>query len=87
MSEVDKKWWEIFHPHVYKMRNPITFALDDITPNRITDNKNILWIGRISREKQPIDALKIIRQVVDKDARVKLAVRMIRNSMKNLRMQ
>ena len=74
LSEVDKKWWEIFHPHVYKMRNPITFALDDITPNRITDNKNILWIGRISREKQPIDALKIIRQVVDKDARVKLHI-------------
>lgn len=64
LSDVDYNWWALRHNHVYKTINPLSFDLRKIVCASL-NNRNILWIGRISPEKNPIDALKIMRTVID----------------------
>lgn len=74
LTETDKSWWSIHHSNVYKMLNPLPFELDQIKPTEVEEKTELLWIGRISREKQPIEALKIIRRIVDSGYNVKLRI-------------
>jgi len=62
LSEVDACWWRYWHPHVYRTCNPISINYDAVSPSPVT-NHDLLWIGRISPEKQPEMALQIFRQV------------------------
>lgn len=64
LSRADYDWWTLRHKNVYRTINPLSFKLNDIKPAELK-NSNILWIGRISPEKKPIDALKIIKNVID----------------------
>ena len=74
LTETDKSWWSIHHSNVYKMLNPLPFELNQIEPTEVGQKTELLWIGRISREKQPVEALKIIRRVLDRGCPVKLRI-------------
>lgn len=65
LTETDKNWWSIYHPKVYKMLNPLPFDVKQIDPTPVEQKTELLWVGRISREKQPEEALKIIRKIID----------------------
>lgn len=62
LSKADYSWWALRFDHVYRVVNPPGLDYREIIPSNL-DSKNVLWLGRISPEKKPIDALKIIKRV------------------------
>jgi len=66
LSEVDRVYWRNFIDDVVSVVNPLTFDLDEmeIAPLR---EKNVLWLGRISPEKRPHDALMIFAKVLEEE--------------------
>jgi len=73
LTKTDHTWWASQHPRVFQTLNPLSFELDSAKPAKL-DTKNILWVGRISWEKQPMDALKIMREVVNVGVDAKLQI-------------
>ena len=63
LSEVDKKYVKCFNPHVTYISNPITFSPDNMKESQ-KEEKNLLWIGRISKEKQPLDVVYAMEHIV-----------------------
>ena len=57
--------------HVYRCNlypinlqsNPVSFSLKDIPMTR-RENYNLLWVGRISKEKQPLDVIYAMSAIV-----------------------
>ena len=74
LTETDKSWWSIHHSNVYKILNPLPFKLNQIEQTEVEQKTELLWIGRISREKQPVEALKIIRRILDRGYPLKLRI-------------
>lgn len=73
LSDCDKLFVSSFNNHVEYIVNPIAFNPKEIPTS--TYNKNtIVWCGRISWEKQPIDVIKMMKFVVDKIPDAKLLV-------------
>ena len=58
LSRIDELWWRGCGINCRYVPNPISFTQIPAQQVDIGDSKNILWIGRISEEKQPIDAIK-----------------------------
>lgn len=65
LSETDYSWWSTFHERVYKTLNPLTFELPEVKLRKEQTTNDILWIGRLSDGKQPVEALKIVEQIVN----------------------
>ena len=62
LSEADRKFWSRLNPMVFVVPNPC-FAL--ASKNKPTCNgRSLLWIGRLSGEKQPRELLRIMSHVV-----------------------
>lgn len=74
LSEVDYQWLKIKHNNVYKILNPLTFDIKDIAPADIKNNRELLWVGRISGEKKLPEALNILKFILDKGYETKLHV-------------
>ena len=72
LSETDACYWRRSHPRVYTTVNPLTCRPAD-TPVNALNGRTILWAGRFSPEKRPLDAVGVLRRV----ARVAPGVRMI----------
>ncbi len=68
LTEVDEAWWKAMGNRVCRIVNPLRRRVED-TPTASLDSNTVLWVGRLSEEKQPQDAIKIIdlvhRQVPD----------------------
>ncbi len=73
LSECDKLFVESFNNHVAHIVNQIAFNPDS-TPLSSYEKNTIVWVGRISYEKQPLDAIKMMKFVVDKIPDAKLIV-------------
>jgi glycosyltransferase involved in cell wall biosynthesis len=71
LSEVDRAYWTNFNPNVTAVVNPLTFDLEDLEVSSLED-KNVLWLGRISKEKRPEDALMIFAKVLEAEPDAKL---------------
>lgn len=64
LTDLDKKYWGIINKNTYKLYNPCV--------NNAKSQKNqwkeaphhILWLGRISSEKQPFEIVNIMKRVV-----------------------
>ena len=71
LSEVDEKYVKCFNSHVTYISNPVTFSPDSIKTSE-KEEHNLLWIGRISREKQPLDVVYAMEHIVKEfpDARL-----------------
>lgn len=63
LSETDACYWRQSHPRVYATVNPLTFCPKE-TPVNVLNGRTILWAGRLSAEKRPMDAVTILRRVV-----------------------
>lgn len=61
LSETDKCFWQRFNGNVYCVLNPIDNAIKKERSLNKKQKKNIvLWVGRISSEKHPEEALKVL---------------------------
>lgn len=63
LSEADKAFWDAYVDNVYTVANPITSDLDD-SRNAKWENKALIWVGRVSNEKQPWSIFFIMERVV-----------------------
>lgn len=63
LSETDACYWRSCSGNVFTTVNPPTYEAAH-TPVNHRSGLTILWAGRLSAEKRPMDALAILRQVV-----------------------
>ena len=71
ISRSDAAWWKNMGCNARYIPNPLSWSckeISDFSPR----NHDILWVGRISSEKRPLDALKAFQLVAEKvpDARL-----------------
>jgi glycosyltransferase involved in cell wall biosynthesis len=71
LSEVDSTYWSNFNDNVISVANPLTFDLDDVSPSELSA-KTVLWLGRMSNEKRPHEALQIFAKVLEGEPDAKL---------------
>ena len=62
LSEVDRAWWRALGLCCEATLNPPTFDIHRIAPAP-ADGQELLWVGRICAQKQPEEALAIMRLV------------------------
>lgn len=65
LSSTDLAFWKNFNEHVYCVHNPVAKKIE----KPLTDGKKanlIVWVGRFSPEKRPLEAIKIFREVLGK---------------------
>lgn len=62
LTEMDMRFWSNFNGNVHLIQNPMSFDRGAIPPSDLSSN-NIIWVGRISSEKHPLDAIKIFDRV------------------------
>lgn len=67
LSEVDEKYVKCFNSHVTYITNPVTFSSDTINTSE-KNNHNLVWVGRISKEKNPLDVIYAMKYVVEEVA-------------------
>ncbi len=63
LSRVDQRFWSHFVPRAFYLPNPLTFDVDKVSGSKL-ERPEVLWVGRFSREKRPLDAIRIMGQVV-----------------------
>ena len=63
LSKVDKLFWDAYVNNVHYIPNPISENLKNINPVK-WDNNALIWVGRVSDEKQPEAIFKIMEKVV-----------------------
>ena len=63
LSAADECYWRHSNPRVYRTVHPLTYQPSDVPVNAL-QGQTILWSGRLSAEKRPMDALAILHQVV-----------------------
>lgn len=71
LTDVDETYWKIYNDRVFQTRNPIFFDLQNIQPSNLQE-KQVLFVGRLSAEKQPMQAVNVMAEVVKEvpDARL-----------------
>jgi glycosyltransferase involved in cell wall biosynthesis len=62
-STIDCTYWSYFTKNALFIPNPIDKELREVTRSDLK-NRNLIWIGRFSEEKQPMHALRIMELVV-----------------------
>ncbi len=62
LSEADRAFWSVFNKNVYCIPNPIA---DGLASGEKSDwsNKALIWVGRVSDEKQPYAVFSIMEKV------------------------
>lgn len=63
LTDVDTAWWSLWNTQVFRTNNPVSWKFQE-NISLPPDNHDILWIGRISHEKQPFCALEILKYVL-----------------------
>jgi glycosyltransferase involved in cell wall biosynthesis len=71
LGEVDSAYWRNFNDNVIQVANPLTNDLDDVKVSSL-ESKNVLWLGRMSDEKRPHEALRIFAEVLKEEPEAKL---------------
>ncbi len=62
LSEVDLAWCKAIGINAVQVCNPMCYKLDDCKPSRL-NSKDVVWVGRLSYEKQYLDAFEIAKLV------------------------
>lgn len=73
LTQVDKRFWDLYCPNVYCIPNPPAGDLANGKPG-IWENRTLIWVGRPGQEKQPEKMLDIMERVVSRSPDVKLSV-------------
>lgn len=75
LSDLDYSWWSMVHPRVYKTLNPLTFDFQKCAGSAGKARPlEILWLGRISPEKRPLDAIRILDKLIQSGVPAKLHI-------------
>ena len=61
LSKTDQRYWKNINGNVYVIPNPLD-PLADVQGKR--KGNTVLWLGRLSMEKQPFDAVRIMEEVL-----------------------
>ncbi len=72
LSETDEAWWKSCGLRCMRTMNPTGLTLS--APVSPLEGKNILFVGRISPEKQMFDLLRIMELVHEKEPQAKLVI-------------
>ena len=66
LSDADREFWKYCNKNTYKIMNPCSETA--VIPKKEWHGSpgSILWVGRISDEKQPLDIIPIMKYVVEK---------------------
>lgn len=73
LSRTDQHYWSKFNPHVFLVNNPMDPALLKQGVSSL-EHKRILWVGRLSEEKQPLEAVRIMARVHAQHPEAKLSI-------------
>lgn len=73
LGKADQYFWKQFNPRTFLVVNPISFEINE-EESASLNNKNIIWVGRISDEKRPFDAIDIIAKVIQEVPDAKLYI-------------
>jgi len=73
LGEVDQVWWKALGYRSVLTVNPSTYDLDQIRPAKL-EGKNVLWVGRISEQKQIYEAFRTMRLVHEQVPDAKLQI-------------
>lgn len=74
LSEADRLYWQRFNRNTFCVTNPSTFSTDN-TPPADLEGHRILWLSRAdAKEKNPMDALQILRDVLKSVPDAKLCI-------------
>lgn len=68
LSETDRLYWQRINPNTRYIPNPCFVKASET--RRAAFGKHILWLGRISIEKQPLEIPRIMREVVARDPEI-----------------
>jgi len=73
LSGPDRRFWQNINNNVFETINPFTDKIDEwnVTSG---ENHHILWLGRLSDEKRPYDALHILKRVLNRVPDAKLHI-------------
>lgn len=63
LSETDQIYWINVNPNTYKLYNPADQSINHIKNKWKESPHHIIWVGRISPEKQPFEMVKIMKNV------------------------
>lgn len=63
LSDADKVFWDAYVDNVYTIPNPVSEELFDAKAAK-WQSKALIWVGRVSDEKQPWAAFSIMEKVV-----------------------
>jgi glycosyltransferase involved in cell wall biosynthesis len=61
LSEADRWYWAAINNRSVHINNPLNFILSE--PDKKKRENVVLWVGRFSAEKQPLEAVKIFERV------------------------
>lgn len=64
LSGVDETYWSQCARRVFRTVNPLSFDVCEARPSSLTGHQ-ILWVGRLSEEKRPRDAIDVMKRVVE----------------------
>lgn len=73
LGEVDTAWWNSLGYRAVKTINPSTYDVHTVQPASLK-GKNVLWVGRISEQKQVYEAFRVIQLVHEKVPDVRLQI-------------
>lgn len=71
LSNTDAQYWRYYNNRVFPVINPLTFDLHAVPQNNL-EGETIVWVGRLSSEKQPVQAVEILNRVIDRHPNAKL---------------
>jgi len=74
LSKTDQYYWQHFNSNVHVTINPFSEGFDNWHTSGKLDEKQILWLGRLSKEKRPEDALVIIKSVIAREPEAHLHI-------------
>ena len=64
MSETDHIFFSYYNGNIHVTMNPLSENISEWTPSFHSENHHILWIGRLSEVKCPVDTIPIMKEVV-----------------------
>lgn len=74
LSETNARFYQLCGCNSYMVQNPIPEDLSSNSDLSTLDSKHILWVGRLSPDKNPMDALKVFRLVHERQPDVILDI-------------
>lgn len=73
LSETDREFTEIFSKNVLQINNPITFD-PQLVHDSVYEKNSIIWVGRLSSEKKPLDVIRMMSVLVRDIPQAKLYI-------------